>query len=124
MIVSAPTSYICPVGKQNLCITSIAENIDNPYDVSKMLIEIQFETKTLGGQKSIVTLRCSPVLHPQGHLLPLVEAALGRPLTAQEQLSFNLDLIIGKIVNGEVSHQASARGTVYARVGNFSKAVV
>ncbi len=122
MIVSAPTYSICPTGRYNLCIIGNPEEIKNPFDPNKKLIEIQFEAKSVDGQKFTVSLRCSPVLHPKGHLLPLVEAILGRQLTIQEQLRFDLDSINGCVVSGEVTHQASTRGNVYPKVGNFKKA--
>jgi len=59
---------------------------------------------------------CSFKLTPKSALMGIIRDILGRPLTKEEQVGFDLESLIGKPVRLVIKHKQSATGNTYSVV--------
>lgn len=119
-IIVKSSTRILPPGTHPVRVASI-ESVENIRDPAKQQLEITLEsTGSSYGEPPSVRFWTSPVLHPQGKLLPFVEAVLGRPLSAEEQRDgFIVDDLIGKELSVIVKTATSQNGKAFSKVVEF-----
>lgn len=119
MIVKS-SSRVLPQGTHAVRVATI-ESVENIRDATKEQLEITLEALgTSYGEPPSVRFWTSPVLHPQGKLLPFIEAVAGRPLSSEElRDGFEVDGLIGQELRVVVKTATSQAGKSFSKVVDF-----
>ncbi|MBP6944780.1 hypothetical protein KBD61_00025 [Patescibacteria group bacterium] len=119
MIVKSSTRVL-PPGTHPVRVSSI-DSVENMRDATKEQLEINLEAVGASyGEPPSVRFWTSPVLHPQGKLLPFIEAVAGRPLSSEElRNGFEVDSLIGQELLVVVKAATSQAGKTYSKVVDF-----
>lgn len=119
-IVVRSSTRVLPPGTHPVRVATI-EAVENIKDATKQQLEITLEA--LGnsyGEPPSVRFWTSPVLHPQGKLLPFIEAVIGRPMSSEElRDGFEVESLIGQELVVIVKNATSLAGKSYSKVVDF-----
>lgn len=119
-IVVRSSTRILPPGTHHVRVAKI-EEVKNIKDENKQQLEVTLEAAGSSyGEPPNVRFWTSPVLHPQGKLLPFIEAVIGRPLSSEElRDGFDVDSLMGQELLVIVKHATSLAGRTYPKAVDF-----
>ncbi len=119
MIVKS-SSRVLPAGTHPVRVVSI-QSVENIRDATKEQLEVTLELVGVSNHEpSSVRFWTSPILHPQGKLLPFIEAVLFRPLSSDElRDGFDVDSLIDKELRVVVKNATSQAGKNFSKVVDF-----
>lgn len=99
-------------------ISDVEGNVGSRFSTRRDLVRVAFDlVEEIDGQRPRLWLVVSPNL--QGRLQALVEAALGRKLTAEEIEGFELEDILGKEINVVIAQALTRGGFPYSKIITF-----
>jgi hypothetical protein len=105
-------------GVYRAIIADVEPGVASRFSPREDLIRISLDlVDEVDGQRPRLWLVAAPLLH--GRLQALVEAALHRPLTEDEDEAFDIEEVIGKEVNVVVAQATSAGGFTSLRIVTF-----
>lgn len=119
MIVKS-SSRVLPPGTHAVRVASI-ESVKSLHDAAKEQLEVTLEAiGNTNGEPPSIRFWTSPALHPQGRLLPFIEAVIGRPLSSEElRDGFEIDALVGQELCIIVKAATSQTGKAYSKVIDF-----
>lgn len=119
MIVKS-SSRVLPAGTHPVRVVSI-QSVENIRDATKEQLEVTLELVGASNhESSSVRFWTSPILHPQGKLLPFIEAVISRPLSSEElRDGLDVDSLINKELRVVVKNAISQAGKSFSKVVDF-----
>lgn len=114
------SSRVLSAGTHTVRVASI-ESVQNIRDANKDQLEITLEMVGSSQQEPpSVRFWTSPILHPQGKLLPFIEAVISRSLSSNELSDgFDVDSLIDKELRVVVKNATSQAGKSFSKVVDF-----
>lgn len=117
--------YLGTIKREYEGVERQAQKIWIDFEFPKFMVE--FEDKDTKEKKSFaktIGQEMTLSLHEKGKLLPMIEGWLGRKLTSDELISFDVCSLLGKPALVNVTHSApNAKGKVYENISSINPIV-